>query len=98
MQASETNLPFTLRRRQLSILPAFVITVNRTKGQTFENVGIYLPQPVFAHGQLYVAFWKGTDPNNIFVTIKSTTTKGKLLQEEPETYTTNIVYHEILNM
>ena len=72
--------------------------MNRSEGQTFKNVGIYLPQPVFAHGQLYVAFSRGTDPNNIFVTIKSTTTQGKLLQDEPETYTTNIVYHEILNV
>jgi len=72
--------------------------MNRSEGQIFENVGIFLPQPVFAHGQLYVAFSKGTDPNNIFVTIKSATTQGKLLQDEPETYRANIVYHEILNM
>ena len=72
--------------------------MNRSEGQTFKNVGIYLPQPVFAHGQqLYVAFSRGTDLNNIFVTIKSTTTQ-EFLQDEPETYTTNNVHHEILNM
>jgi len=70
--------------------------MNRSEGQTFENVGIYLPQPVFAYGQLYVAFSRGADPNNIFVTIKSTTTQGKLLQDEPETYSKNIVYQKIV--
>ena len=32
------------------------MTVNKAQGQTFERVGIYLPSPVFSHGQLYVAF------------------------------------------
>lgn len=98
LSPSETNLPFTLRRRQLPILPAFVITINRSEGQTFENVGIYLPQPVFAHGQLYVALSRGKDPNKIFLSITKTANQGKLLPNQSETFTPNIVYHEILNI
>ena len=28
----------------------------KAQGQTFDKVRIYLPKPVFSHGQLYVAF------------------------------------------
>lgn len=93
---TETFLPFQLRRRQLPILPAFAITINRSQGQSFEHVGIYLPQPVFAHGQLYVALSRGTDPDNITIFIKTTTTQGRLIENVKQLYTPNIVYHEIL--
>ncbi|GBM89513.1 CUB and sushi domain-containing protein 3 [Araneus ventricosus] len=31
------------------------MTVNKSQGQTFDHVGIYLDEPVFSHGQLYAA-------------------------------------------
>ena len=31
------------------------MTINKAQGQTLERVGIYLPEPCFTHGQLYVA-------------------------------------------
>ena len=31
------------------------MTVNKSQSQTMAKVGLYLPAPVFAHGQLYVA-------------------------------------------
>ncbi|XP_065323150.1 ATP-dependent DNA helicase PIF1-like [Gordionus sp. m RMFG-2023] len=52
---SDSQLPFTLKRRQFPIIPAFVITINKSQGQTFDHVGLFLPEPVFAYGQLYVA-------------------------------------------
>jgi len=33
----------------------FSMTINKTQGKAFPNVGIYLPEPMFFHGQLYVA-------------------------------------------
>jgi hypothetical protein len=56
LQPSDTRFPLTLRRRQFPISLAFAMTINKAQGQSFDRVGLYLPQPVFAHGQLYVAY------------------------------------------
>jgi ATP-dependent DNA helicase PIF1 len=52
------RMPFTLRRRQFSLRPAFAMTINKAQGQTLQIMGAYLPTPVFCHGQLYVAFFR----------------------------------------
>ncbi|XP_078430033.1 uncharacterized protein LOC144702044 [Wolffia australiana] len=34
---------------------AFAMTIKKSQGQTLNTVGLYLPNPLFTHGQLYVA-------------------------------------------
>ena len=83
---------------------AFAMTINKSQGQTFDWVDIYLPQPVFSHGQLYVAFSRATSREGVKVHIKETDKQGHLLKnlagatedEKKKFFTENIVYKEVL--
>ena len=46
---------FQWQRRQFPIRIAFAMTINKAQGQTLKRVGVWLNEPVFTHGQLYVA-------------------------------------------
>ena len=80
------ELPFTFIRRQFPIRLAFSVTINKGQGQENEQVGIYLPQPVFAHGQLYTAFSRGKRASAVKV----------FIVDNDEGITDNIVYSELL--
>ncbi|SAM00629.1 hypothetical protein, partial, partial [Absidia glauca] len=67
--SNEGDYPFTLRRRQLPVRPAFAMTIHKSQGQTISHVGVYLNQSVFTHGQLYVALSRATDPSCLFVAV-----------------------------
>ena len=55
MTSTDNTQPFGLKRRQFPIKLAFAMRINESQGQTFDRVGIYLPQSCFSHGWLYVA-------------------------------------------
>lgn len=71
--------PFHFRRNQFPIRLCFAMTINKAQGQTIPNVGVYLPRPVFSHGQLYVALSRGTSMSTTKVLI--TPEKGNTTQK-----------------
>ncbi|KAI3745925.1 hypothetical protein L6452_08337 [Arctium lappa] len=48
-------IPFKFQRRQFPIVVCFAMTINKSQGQSLSKVGLFLRQPVFTYGQLYVA-------------------------------------------
>ena len=75
------------------------MTINKSQGQSFEKVGVYLENPVFAHGQLYVAFSRVRSKKGLKIFIKDGegSPQGKLIQGKNDIYAINIVYKQVLN-
>ena len=46
------------------------MTINKYQGQTFKQVGIYFDQPIFTHGELYVAFSRVPNFSYLLVLIR----------------------------
>ena len=89
------SLPFILRRRQFPIRLAFSMTINKSQGQTFDQVGIYFKKPVFSHGQLYVALSRVRSRSAISIEVHPSSLHG-YLKKNNIFYTKNIVYNEVI--
>jgi hypothetical protein len=72
------------KRIQFPQKPAFAMSVNKSQGQTLGFVGLWLHQPVFSHGQLYVALSRVQSRQSI-----------KIANDHPNNLTKNIVWHQI---
>ena len=94
---SDTDLPFQLKRRQFPVMLAFVMTINKSQGQSLDSVGIYLENPVFSHGQLYVAFSRARSKDKVKVKVLKTFAQGKLIRKSNRVFTKNIVYKEVFD-
>jgi ATP-dependent DNA helicase PIF1 len=67
--SDDEMFPFQFKRKQFPVRLSFAMTVNKAQGQTIPNAGIYLPEPVFSHGQLYVALSRSTARKNVKILV-----------------------------
>lgn len=79
---------FSLERRQFPIRVCYAMTINKSQGQSLNVVGLYLRNPVFSHGQLYVALSRVTSRTGLKIVIEND-------KKNYTRWTKNIVYREI---
>ena len=87
----DETLPFVFKRKQFPIKLCYAMTINKSQGQSLNKIGVYLPEPVFSHGQLYVALSRATSPNGLKMLIKQQPGKDK-------NTTRNVVYKDFLDI
>lgn len=56
-----------MRRRQFPLHTAVVATISKANGANLLRLGLWLRQPVFGHGQLYVGTSLVEDPRVVHV-------------------------------
>ncbi|XP_057756085.1 uncharacterized protein LOC130975280 [Arachis stenosperma] len=65
MIPSDTVIPFKFQRRQFPVSLSFVMTINKSQGQTLSTVGLFLRRYVFSHDKLYVALSQVRNRNSL---------------------------------
>ncbi|XP_022030895.2 uncharacterized protein LOC110931830 [Helianthus annuus] len=91
LSSTKSKWPFIMKRRQFPVKPCYAMTINKSQGQSLKVVGLYLPRPVFSHGQLYVALSRVTSPEGLKIVIVEDGDGGM------KNHTRNIVYKETFN-
>jgi len=89
---SDKTIPFEMERCQFPVRLCFGITSNKSQGQTFKRAGIYLKNPFFSHGQLYVAMSRVGSPEALSIFKPANKDNPKEAD-----YTRNVVYTEVLS-
>ena len=67
LMPSDTSYPFTLRRRQFLVRLCYCMIINKAQSQILDFVGLYRPDHVFSHGQVYVGLSRVGSANSMKV-------------------------------
>ena len=84
LRPKDREFPFEWCRRQFPVRVAFAMTINKSQGQTLLNVGVWLNDPCFAHGQLYVCISRVGSSERIKFAIRREA-------NSPPNFTSNVV-------
>jgi len=69
---------YKLRKVFCRFADSFIMTINKSQGQSVKNVGLHPPKSVFTHGQLYVVLSQCTSSQHIKVLCKEGTQETDL--------------------
>jgi ATP-dependent DNA helicase PIF1 len=86
LSSTEGEIPFILTQKQFPIQLYFAMTINKSQGQSFSQVGVDLRRSLLTHGQLYVALSRVTNVDQLSVVFD---------KDKPKTVK-NVVYPEVL--
>ena len=84
---AETQVPFKFCRRQFPIRLCFAMNINKSQGQSVAHVELDLRNPIFSHGQFYIAISQVTSVHRLKVIWNSRLAVAT---------SKNIVYPEVL--
>ena len=93
---ADETAPISFKRRQFPVKLAFAMTINKAQGQTLDFMALYLPEPVFGHGQLYVACGRVGSEDQLTIFIQPGDNQG-IFDDYEGIYTRNVVYQEVFN-
>jgi ATP-dependent DNA helicase PIF1 len=78
-----SDCPFEFRRLQFPVALSFAMSINKSQGQTLFVAVLFLKNPCFSHGQLYVGCSRVGKPTSLFFCMESNRTR-------------NVVYEDVL--
>jgi ATP-dependent DNA helicase PIF1 len=94
--SEDLSLPFKFKRKQFPIRLSFAMTINKAQGQTYQmytKCGCLSTEPVFSHGQLYVALSRGVSRKDTWVLAKTNKDIDPTRKR-----TKNIVFKDVLEL
>ena len=99
-RSGSSEFPFILRRRQFPVRLAWAMSIHKAQGQTLVRCGVLLPEPVFAHGQLYVCASRASSAGGLRFWLGEPS-EGHGYHDDKETgqalpYTHNIIFSAVL--
>ncbi|KAL8519904.1 hypothetical protein ACS0TY_010729 [Phlomoides rotata] len=89
---SDNSLSFKFQRRQFPLIVSYAMSINKSQGQSFSQVGLYLKRLVFSHGQLYVVISRITNRSGLKVLLCNSDTGSS------SSKTKNVVFRRVFRI